>query len=218
MPDRRHVPELSCSRRIWFLASAGVGIVGAGLVAYLIVRPASPAEVGQRTLAALEARDGAALLRYVSQEEVSGLDLDAERLQCLLSVLIPPTVSAKNGVGKMHAEPNPSGNSVRVWREYAAGGDSGVAISVNVTTNTPRPQVANLIRVLINQRIGRDMASLPEADRENRRQAMARLFEQLAPELERCGLTGMPTLDRVRNAYVVEPWAEYVARLRGNGG
>lgn len=73
------------------------------------------------------------------------------------------------------------------------------------------------IRVLINQRIGLEFANLNEVERADRRQAMVRLFEQLAPELEMCGLNGMPTLDKVRNAYSVEPWEQYIARLRGDG-
>lgn len=206
-------------RKHWVLGGAGLVVLASLLAYYFIFRVPSPEEVGRHAIAAVEDGDGRRLLRLISEEEAAGLGLTDESLSCLLRTLFSQYARVELRNGAVVLEPNPDMGVVNVRQPYRLpDGSEWYGLGVNVTTGNGRPRVSNAIRVLINQRIALEFANLDEEERANRRQAMARLFEQLAPELERCGLTGMPTRDRVRNAYVVEPWAEYVARLRGNGG
>jgi hypothetical protein len=190
------------------------------LVAFLVYviffRVPSPEQVGKDAIAAVEAGDGRWLLKLLSDEEIAGLGLNAENLSCLLRTLYGPYVRGARRNGEVVLEPNPDMGVVNVRQPYQlSDGSEWYGLGVNVTTVGGRPKVSNAIRVLINQRIGLDYARLPEEERANRREALARLFEQLAPELEKCGLRGMPKRDDVRNAYVAEPWDQYIAHLRG---
>ncbi len=169
-----------------------------------------------RALAAVEAGDGRQLLKLLTEEEISGLGLNEQNLSCLLRTLYGPYVRAELRKGAVVLEPNPSMGVVFVRQPYRLpdGGDWH-GLGVNVTTGGGRPKVVSAVRALINQRIGLELSRLAEEQRADKREANARLFEQLAPELEKCGLRGMPRRDAVSNVYSVEPWNQYIARLRG---
>ncbi|GIV02715.1 MAG: hypothetical protein KatS3mg015_1545 [Fimbriimonadales bacterium] len=195
----------------------GLGLALVAFLAYAIFfRVPSPEEVGRDALAAVEAGDGRQLLKLLTEEEISGLGLNEQNLSCLLRTLYGPYVRAELRKGAVVLEPNPSMGVVFVRQPYRLpdGGDWH-GLGVNVTTGGGRPKVVSAVRALINQRIGLELSRLAEEQRADKREANARLFEQLAPELEKCGLRGMPRRDAVSNVYSVEPWNQYIARLRG---
>ncbi len=206
------------ARKRWVLWGAGLAVLASLLAYYFVFRVPSPEEVGRDAIAAVEDGDGRRLLRLISEEEVAGLGLTEQNLSCLLRTLFSQYARAELRNGAVALEPNPSMGVVNVRQPYRLpDGSEWNGLGVNVTTGNGRPTLVNALRVLINQRIALEFRRLGEEERAARRQAMARLFEQLAPELEKCGLNGMPTLHSERNAYSVEPWEQYIARLRGDG-
>jgi hypothetical protein len=204
------------ARKRWGLWGTGLAVLASLLAYYFIFRVPSPEQVGKDAIAAIEAGDGRWLLKLLTDEEVAGLGLNEQNLSCLLRTLYGPYVRGARRNGEVVLEPNPDMGVVNVRQPYRlSDGSEWDGVGVNVTTGDGRPKVVEAIRVLINQRIGFDYDRLPEEEQANRREALARLFEQLAPELEKCGLRGMPQLDEVRNEYSLEPWDQYIARLRG---
>jgi hypothetical protein len=195
----------------------GLGLALVAFLAYAIFfRVPSPEEVGRDAIAAVEAGDGRQLLKLLTEEEISGLGLNEQNLSCLLRTLFGPYARTEARNGEVLLEPNPDMGVLNVRQPYRLpdGGDWH-GLGVNVTTGSGRPKVVNAVRALVNQRIALELSRLGEEDRVNRRETMARLLEQLAPELEKCGLRGMPRQDKVSNVYSVEPWNQYIARLRG---
>lgn len=200
--------------RRWALG--GLIVLVSLLAYYFLFRAPSPEEVGQDVIAAIEARDGSWFLRRMSEEERNALGLTAERLSCLLTTLFSQYVSADLRNGPVVLEPNLDMGVVNVRQPYKLPDGREWGLGVNVTTSARRPRLStNTIRALINQRIGLDFVSLSTEEQSNKRQALALLFERLAPELEKCGLAGMPAEDPVKLEIYIEPWDEYIARLRG---
>ncbi|MER3413494.1 MAG: hypothetical protein C4341_04515 [Armatimonadota bacterium] len=208
---------MSSSRKRWVLWGAGLLVAASLLAYYFIFRVPSPEEVAKDAIAAIEAGDGRRLLRLISEEEVAGLGLTEESLSCLLRTLFSQYARAELRDGEVALEPKPDMGVVFVRQPYRLPDGREWSIEADVTTGSGRPKIENALRVLIYGRIWLEFDRLREEERADKRQALARLFEELAPELQKCGLMGMPTLDELRFVYSVEPWEQYISRLRGNG-